>query len=216
MTKAQMESAASLSRTGLNEAFPVSPPFWCYRRRSCRDGCDRYGRPAVGYQALMSNVLLTYSNALGYVTELLSGDFNSAFGRSSHHQVWSQALVITPAMRGLLGIESSAGGRALTFSPQLPSNWDRVAARNIPVGDARLDLSLERSNGVETIRIRSQRTGAVKSIRITIARDAKIKSVTVNGRVAKFDSKQLGNTQRVAIEMDSNLPATVVFMVVTL
>ena len=35
--------------------------------------------------------------------------------------------------------------------------------------------------------------------------------MTVNGRVAKFDSKQLGDTQRVAIEMDSNLPATVVF-----
>ncbi|MEP6925912.1 MAG: GH116 family glycosyl hydrolase [Pyrinomonadaceae bacterium] len=48
-----------------------------------------YGRPHVGNQALMANALLTYSDALGYVTELLSGDFNASFGRSSHHQVWS-------------------------------------------------------------------------------------------------------------------------------
>ena len=34
--------------------------------------------------------------ALGYVTELLSGDFNAPFGRSSHHQVWSEAMVVTP------------------------------------------------------------------------------------------------------------------------
>src|SRR6185503_505126 len=88
------------------------------------------GRPHVGYQALMANALLTYGGALGYVTELLSGDFNMAFGRSSHHQVWSEAMVITPTLRGLLGIESSAGGNALSFAPQLPANWDRVIARN--------------------------------------------------------------------------------------
>src|SRR5262249_11260262 len=37
-----------------------------------------YGRPHIGYQAMMANALLTYGNALGYVTELLSGDFNQA------------------------------------------------------------------------------------------------------------------------------------------
>jgi glycogen debranching enzyme len=178
-------------------------------------GAYKYGRPGVGYQALMSNALLTYSNALGYVTELLSGDFNSPFGRSSHHQVWSEAMVITAAMRGLLGIQSSAGGRALTFSPQVPANWDRVAARNVPVGDARLEVSVERSNGVETIRIRSQQADGGRPIRITIApafpMDAKIKSVTVNGRQAKFESKQLGDTQTVEIAIDFSLAATVVF-----
>ena len=48
---------------------------------------DPYGRPHVGYQALTANAFLTFGGALGYVTELLSGDFNTAFGRSSHHQV---------------------------------------------------------------------------------------------------------------------------------
>ena len=70
----------------------------------------RYGRPHVGYQALMANALLTESGALGYVTELLSGDFNAPFGRSSHHQIWSEAMVVTPLVRGLLGIEPLDGG----------------------------------------------------------------------------------------------------------
>ena len=56
-------------------------------------GAYRYGRPHVGYQALMANALLRSRSAMGYVTELLSGDFNAPFGRSSDHQVWSEAMV---------------------------------------------------------------------------------------------------------------------------
>ena len=78
----------------------------------CRTTTGRCGRssragrrwPATGTAArtsatrrLMANALLTFQGALGYVTELLSGDFNAPFGRSSHHQVWSEAMVVTPA-----------------------------------------------------------------------------------------------------------------------
>jgi len=116
-------------------------------------GAYRYGRPHVGYQALMANALLTYTGALGYVTELLSGDFNAPFGRSSHHQVWSEAMVISPAMRGLLGIEGRAGGKELRFSPQLPANWNHVEAQNVLVGGARFDLKLKREPQTLTITI---------------------------------------------------------------
>ncbi len=68
----------------------------------------RYGRPHVGYQALMANALLRSRTALGYVTELLSGDFLSAFGRSSHHQVWSEAMVVTPTLAARVRSRSSA------------------------------------------------------------------------------------------------------------
>ena len=75
------------------------------------------------------------------MTELLSGDFNAPFGRSSHHQVWSEAMVVTPLVRGLLGIEATDGGRTLTFAPQLPADWDRVSATNVAAGEARYDLA---------------------------------------------------------------------------
>src|SRR5258707_13075517 len=107
-------------------------------------GAYRYGRAHVGYQALMANALLTFTGALGYVTELLSGEFNAPFGRSSHHQVWSEAMVITPAVRGLLGIEASAGGKELRFAPQLPASWNEIEVRSVPVGKAHFDIKLER------------------------------------------------------------------------
>ena len=186
-------------------------------------GAYRYGRAHVGYQALMANALLTYSGALGYVTELLSGDFNAAFGRSSHHQVWSEAMVVTPLMRGLLGIEAHDGGNALTFAPQLPANWDRVSVSNLSVGDRQCKLTFERATGVQTITIppfsstmhTQFQTGAVKKLRVTIAPafplDARIRSVTVNGQPAEFKLTQVGDIQRAEMSFDLTLFAKIVF-----
>lgn len=174
-------------------------------------GAYRYGRPHVGYQALMATALLTEQGALGYVTELLSGDFNSAFGRSSHHQVWSEAMVVTPALRGLLGIETSAAGREIRFAPQLPADWDRVAARNVAVGGARYDLTLERAGGRDVVKI-TRRTGSSAPVRVTVAPalplDAQVRAVTVNGRAAKFEVKRIGDVQRADVSADLTAPTT--------
>src|SRR5437588_1804595 len=115
----------------------------------------RYGRPHVGFQALMSNVLLQRQNALGYVTELLSGDFDSPFGRSSHHQVWSEAMTVEPILRGLLGIEVTDLGRTVRFAPQLPADWNAIEVRRVAVGDTTLDFALARGNGQMSIKLRS-------------------------------------------------------------
>src|SRR4029434_2081664 len=92
----------------------------------------------------MGTAPLTRGGRLGFITELLSGDFNAPFGRSSHHQVWSEAMVITPAVRGLLGIEARAGGKELRFAPQLPASWNQVEARNVAVANTHFDIKLER------------------------------------------------------------------------
>src|SRR5207302_2902768 len=116
-------------------------------------GAYTYGRPHVGFQALMANALQTQTGALGYVTELLSGDFATPFGRSSHHQIWSEAMIVTPTLRGLLGIEALDGGRTLRFAPALPATWDHVEARGVHVGASRYDLRFERSAGRAVARI---------------------------------------------------------------
>ena len=84
------------------------------RSGACSPAGRRWARIATGVRTratrrVMANVLLTYQYALGYVTELLSGDFNAPFGRSSHHQVWSEAMVVTPLVRGLLGHRGHGG-----------------------------------------------------------------------------------------------------------
>ncbi|MGB9179327.1 MAG: GH116 family glycosyl hydrolase [Pyrinomonadaceae bacterium] len=178
-------------------------------------GAYRYGRPHVGYQALMANALLTYTNALGYVTELLSGDFNAPFGRSSHHQVWSEAMVITPAVRGMLGIEVGAGGKELRFAPQLPSNWDETEARGVAAGSARYDLKLVKTAGRLTITITQKDAAATSALSRGVERfivapafplDARIRKVKIQGRETQFEMKSAGDVQRAEVKIEAPGP----------
>jgi hypothetical protein len=168
-----------------------------------------YDRPHIGYQALTANALLTYPYALGYVTELLSGDFNAPFGRSSHHQVWSEAMVVTPLVRGLLGIEASGGGKKLRFAPQLPANWDQVEARNIAVGKAKYDIKLQRVPGLMTITIaHSSPKLPVEPPKLDVTvlpsfpLDARIKAVKIRGRKVKFETSQIGDRLRASVNFE--------------
>jgi glycogen debranching enzyme len=164
-------------------------------------GAYRYGRPHVGYQALMANALLRSRSALGYVTELLSGDFNAPFGRSSDHQVWSEAMVVSPLVRGLLGLESEAGGRRLRFSPSLPADWDRVAVRHFRVGSARYDLTLTRAPGRTAIEVVRKSDGPPLDLVVapTFPLDARLRSVTVDGAKADHRVHRTGDRQRAEV-----------------
>ncbi len=177
-----------------------------------------YGRPHVGYQALMANSLLTYSNALGYVTELLSGDFNAPFGRSSHHQVWSEAMVISPVMSGMLGIETSNAGKTLKFAPQIPANWNDLEVRGVRAGTSQIDFKLKRGNGKMTISIAKRINDSANSQTVNIilapsyALDAKIKNVVANGKKIAFEMKPNGDGQQAQVKFDlTNSPMEISF-----
>lgn len=105
----------------------------------------RTGRPLSGYAHLMQNAGLTWTQDAGSVTELLSGQFFQPLGRSSSHQLWSSAMVLVPALRGLFGLEGDRPRQ-----PHLPAHWDSARLRNVPLGGKRLDLQYVR-NGDQLI-----------------------------------------------------------------
>jgi hypothetical protein len=107
----------------------------------------RAGRPFAGYAHLMQNAAMTSSQDLGAVTELLSGEFFQPFGRSSSHQLWSSAMVLTPAIRGLFGLEADALHHMLRVHPQLPAAWETATLRNVAVGGTVFDLRFRKHHG---------------------------------------------------------------------
>ncbi|MBA3298144.1 MAG: amylo-alpha-1,6-glucosidase [Acidobacteria bacterium] len=182
-----------------------------------------YGRPHVGLQAVMSSVGLKETGAIGYVTELLSGRFNAPFGRSSHHQVWSEAMIVTPVLRGLFGIEAGDAGRTLRISPQLPADWRHAAARNVPMGNMRYDIAFARAAGrlAVTIERRGPAPDAAPggATRIVLAPafplDTGIQQITVNGSVMKAGTERIGDVQRAPITMDNPPARTVIIFRLT-
>jgi glycogen debranching enzyme len=93
----------------------------------------RAGEPLAGYQLLMENANLTRAQDLGAVTELLSGDFFVPFGRSTSHQLWSSAMVITPTLRGMFGISIDAQKKTITVNPRMPAGWSQAEVHNLPL-----------------------------------------------------------------------------------
>ncbi len=170
-------------------------------------GAYRYGRPHVGAQALYANALLTGQDALGYVTELLSGDYNTAFGRSSHHQIWSEAMVATPLVRGLLGIEVTGGGRTVRVAPQLPADWNRVSVRNAPAGGETYDLTITRDAETYHLRLVGL-TAEVAEVAPALPLDAVVRRATVNGEDAPFEIVRQGDVQRPTVRL-SGVPEVV-------
>jgi len=107
----------------------------------------RGNQPLAGYQLLMENANLTRAQDLGAVTELLSGDFFVPFGRSTSHQLWSSAMVITPTLRGLFGIAIDAQKKTVTVNPHLPADWSHAEVRNLPLPGGPADVLFRRRGG---------------------------------------------------------------------
>jgi glycogen debranching enzyme len=106
----------------------------------------RAGRPLAGYQATMQNADLTTAQDIGAVTELLSGAFFEPFGRSTSHQLWSSAMVITPILRGLFGLEPDALHHTLRVTPHLPADWPSAEIHNLHIGASTLNLKFRRED----------------------------------------------------------------------
>jgi len=112
----------------------------------------RNGRSLSGYAHLMQNADLTWAQDPGAVTELLSGEFFAPLGRSTSHQLWSSAMVISPVLRGLFGLDWDAAGNKLTVTPNLPADWDRATLHHVPLATGSVDLEITRSGAMLMVR----------------------------------------------------------------
>src|SRR5215475_236738 len=116
----------------------------------------RNGRTLSGYAHLMQNADLTWAQDLGGVTELLSSEFFRWFGRSTSHQLWSSAMVITPTVRGMFGLEWNAQNKTLTVTPNLPAHWNGAKMMGVPIGAKRVTVEMQRQGSVLSVRLNDE------------------------------------------------------------
>lgn len=101
----------------------------------------RAGQYDAGFAHLMANVRLTWQSDPGAVTELLSGAFDEPMLRSSSHQMWSSAMVLVPALRGLFGIEVDATHNRISAHPHLPPSWHSFTVRGVRMGSRTFSIT---------------------------------------------------------------------------
>src|SRR6266566_7098980 len=113
----------------------------------------RYHRALPAYYNLRSNDLMALDGSLGHVTEVISGDYYQPLSTSSPHQIWSSAMVISPLLRGVMGIETDASSHKVVFSPHVPADWTSFSVHNIRAGDIALDLHYSKTQNAITINV---------------------------------------------------------------
>jgi glycogen debranching enzyme len=105
----------------------------------------RTGRSLQAYANLYASAQLTWLQDPGAITEVLSGEFLEPLGRSSSHQLWSSAMVLAPAVRGLFGLEADALTQTLRVAPQLPADWNDATVEHLAVGDQEFTVRFHRN-----------------------------------------------------------------------
>ncbi|HEY7568242.1 MAG TPA: GH116 family glycosyl hydrolase [Gemmatimonadaceae bacterium] len=127
----------------------------------------RYNNPSAGYFALSAIARTTFDESRGRNAEVISGRLYKPLDTAVPQQFFATSMVVTPLVRGLLGLEVDAVNSRLKLAPQAPPSWGRVTVRNIAVGSAMVDAEITRERGrlTATLQVR----GATRPISLTFA-----------------------------------------------
>lgn len=160
----------------------------------------RYHRAFPAYSNLRSNALLGVDGALGHFTEVLSGDYNESFATSSPHQIWSAAMVISPILRGMFGLQTDAEKHEITLAPHVPADWTSFAIRNVRMGGVGVDFQYHKS--ADSLILEAKRSGAGDcSVEFSpsFSLRTQVVSVQMNGRALPFKMLPNSNDQHLFV-----------------
>jgi glycogen debranching enzyme len=160
----------------------------------------RYHRALPAYFNLRANALLATDGSLGHFSEVLSGDYNQSFSTSSPHQIWSSAMVVSPILRGMFGLQTDAEAHQITLAPHVPSDWTSFAIHNVRVGAVSADFQYRKT--ADSIVIETTRKGTGDcwvEFSPALSLRAQVTSVEISGRSFPFHVQENANDQHVLV-----------------
>ena len=147
----------------------------------------RYHRALPAYLNLRSNALLATDGALGHVTEVLSGNYYQGLSTSSPHQIWSAAMVISPIVRGMLGLMADAKQCRFTFQPHVPADWKTFSIQNLRAGTTAIAITYQRSPGLIDLEVHRKGEGDCRlEFAPALSLRSRVDSVSLNGKNLAF------------------------------
>jgi glycogen debranching enzyme len=166
----------------------------------------KYHDAFSGFSNLRTNALLTFDGSLGHVTEVLSGNYYQTLATGSPQQVWSSAMVISPILTGLFGLQVDSLAHHVEFDPHVPANWTRFAIKHVQAGECTLDFSYRKVVNMLTLEI--QHTGGVCNLDFSPALSPRthVLSAELNGHPVVFQMRANETDQHVSIPLNVKAP----------
>jgi len=160
----------------------------------------RYHRALPAYANLRANALLALDGSLGHVTEVLSGDYYQGLSTASPHQVWSAAMVVSPLLLGMMGLQADVPRHTVVFAPHPPPEWSSFRVENVRLGPVALDLNYSRTDDEITLQVRRRGEGeCTLELSPAVSLRAQVMGVDVNGRPAPFRAEPTAEDQHVRV-----------------
>ena len=120
----------------------------------------RYHNALAGKLALDAVARTTFDEARGRNPEVISGRLYKPLDTAVPQQFFASSMVLTPLVRGLLGLDVDVPARRVTLAPHLPPDWDSLRVDNVPVGAERLSIVVRRDAGRITAAVARRPPGA--------------------------------------------------------
>lgn len=127
-----------------------------------------YHNAPAGLFALQSVARSSFDHAHGRNPEVMSGRLYKPLDTHVPQQFFATSMVLTPLVRGLLGITVDAPSRSVRIAPHLPPSWDSVAVDHVPVGNERLSFTVRRRSGLLTLDVK-RHGGVAEPLSVTFA-----------------------------------------------
>jgi glycogen debranching enzyme len=171
----------------------------------------RNHRPLEGYANLRANSLLALDGSLGRVTEVLSGSYYEGLGTASPHQIWSSAMVISPVVRGMLGVSVDEARKTVRLAPHIPADWNTFSIHNLSACGGKYDIAFHRDPRGVNFSLSGNGSGCTFTLSPAFSKHAKILGATLNGKKLAYGGEAGEQDQHVSIQV--NAPGEVAIQV---
>jgi glycogen debranching enzyme len=169
----------------------------------------RYHREFPAYTNLRSNALLGLDGSLGHFTEVLSGDYYQSFATSSPHQIWSAAMVISPILRGMFGLQTDAEKHEITLAPHVPADWTSFGIRRVQLANTSADFKYSKTVGSITLDITRNGSGDCwLQFSPAFSLRTHVLGVQVNGKPVAFKMQSNTNDQHLNLRVPLSAGST--------
>lgn len=120
----------------------------------------RAHRTGPAFGNLKANSWLALDGAGGNTTEVISGESYSPLSTATPHQIWSAAMVISPLLRGMFGLEVDSLHKHITLAPHFPASWNDMSLRHVRLGaTGYVDFAFHRDENVLKLQVTNYSTG---------------------------------------------------------
>lgn len=119
--------------------------------------------------------------------------------RSSLLQAWGTYGTLWPVVYHQLGVSPDMGRGQLTVVPQIPAGQQRIAGRDIRVGDGSVDVTATRTSTRLTTVV-TRHVGAKLTIGHVLPAGATVAGVTLDGRSVPFTTRSTARGTDVVVD----------------